>query len=54
MIEGEEARAEGGLVIKRLDYGIGQGDWEDTSLVADEVEIFFEIKATLDPSSIAQ
>lgn len=54
VIEGEEARAEGGLVIKRLDYGIGQGDWEDTSLVADEVEIFFEIKATLDPSSIAQ
>ena len=54
VIDGQNAQAEGGLTIKRLDYGIGQGDWEDTSVVANEVEIFFEIEARLDPSQNAQ
>jgi len=50
VIDGDRAEAEGGLTIQRLDYGVGQGDWEDPSLVADPVEIFFEIDAVLDPS----
>jgi len=35
--------ATGVLTIKRLDYGVGQGEWGDTSLVADEVQIKFRI-----------
>lgn len=29
--------------IKRLDYGVGQGDWGDTALVEDEVQIDFNL-----------
>lgn len=30
--------------LKRLDFGVGQGDWKDTSTVANEVRIRFELK----------
>ena len=33
----------GTLTIKRLRFGIGQGEWGDTSLVADDVQIKFKI-----------
>lgn len=36
---------EGRFVIKRLDFGIGEGAWSDTGTVADEVEILFRFKA---------
>jgi polyisoprenoid-binding protein YceI len=32
-------RAEGSFVIKRLDYRIGDGDWNDVSLVANDVQV---------------
>jgi polyisoprenoid-binding protein YceI len=35
--------ATGSLTIKRLEYGIGQGEWSDTSLVEDPVQIKFKI-----------
>jgi polyisoprenoid-binding protein YceI len=35
--------AAGTLSIKRLEFGIGQGEWGDTSLVEDEVQIKFKI-----------
>ena len=35
--------AMGVLTIKRLDYGVGQGEWGDTSLVEDAVRIKFKI-----------
>ena len=35
--------ATGQLSIKRLEYGIGQGEWGDTSLVEDAVQIKFKI-----------
>ena len=38
------ARAE--LAVMRLDYGIGQGRWQDTSVVPNEVVIFMEIIAS--------
>ncbi|MGI9484629.1 MAG: cytochrome b/b6 domain-containing protein [Geminicoccaceae bacterium] len=41
-----KAHAKGELPIKRLDYGIGQGDWASTGTVADEVTITVDIKAT--------
>ena len=36
---------EGALPIKRLAYNIGEGDWKDTSIVADEVIIKFRVTA---------
>ena len=40
------ARAVGELTVKRLDYGVGQGQWTDTSVVPDEVVIRIEITAS--------
>jgi len=34
---------DGALPIKRLAYGIGMGEWKDTSVVADDVQIKFHI-----------
>lgn len=36
---------EGALPIKRLAFNIGEGEWKDTSLVADEVIIKFRVVA---------
>jgi polyisoprenoid-binding protein YceI len=36
-------RAEGGFVLKRLDFKIGDGDWNDTSLVANDVQVRFRL-----------
>ncbi|MCE3261926.1 MAG: polyisoprenoid-binding protein [Pseudoduganella sp.] len=36
---------EGALPIKRLAYNIGEGEWKDTSMVADEVTIKFHVVA---------
>lgn len=41
--EGAAQVFDGTLSIKRLDYGIGQGDWTDTSIVADDVQLKFHI-----------
>jgi len=40
-----QARAAGELTVLRLDYGVGQGLWQDTSVVANEVVIRIEIIA---------
>lgn len=40
-----QARAVGELPVLRLDYGVGQGQWRDTSVVANEVAIRIEILA---------
>jgi polyisoprenoid-binding protein YceI len=37
---------EGALPIKRLTYAIGEGEWKDTSMVADEVTIKFRVTAS--------
>jgi len=36
---------EGQLPIKRLAFNIGEGEWKDTSMVADEVVIKFRVTA---------
>jgi len=36
---------EGSLPIKRLSFNIGEGEWRDTSLVADDVVIKFRVAA---------
>ena len=42
----KKVRAKGSVMIKRLDYGVGQGQWADTSLVKNEVQVNFTITAT--------
>ena len=36
---------EGALPIKRLAYNVGEGEWKDTSMVADDVTIKFHVVA---------
>ena len=36
----------GSLPIKRLAFNIGEGEWKDTSMVADEVLIKFHVVTT--------
>jgi polyisoprenoid-binding protein YceI len=38
--------ATGSFAIKRLDFRIGDGDWKDTSLVANEVQVRFKLALT--------
>lgn len=40
------ATFDGGFVLKRLDFGIGEGMWADVSTVANEVRVTFRIAAT--------
>lgn len=41
--EGTNQVFEGALPIKRLAFNIGEGEWKDTSMVADEVVIKFRV-----------
>ncbi|MFL9924338.1 YceI family protein [Herbaspirillum lusitanum] len=43
--EGATQVFDGTLPIKRLTYNIGEGEWKDTSMVADEVSIKFHFVA---------
>lgn len=43
---GASTTASGGFVIKRLDFRIGDGDWKDTSMVADDVQVKFKLTVT--------
>ena len=33
----------GDVVIKRLDFKIGEGEWADTSMVANDVQVKFKL-----------
>jgi polyisoprenoid-binding protein YceI len=44
--EGGQQVFEGTLPVSRLTYNIGEGEWKDTSIVADEVLLKFRIVAT--------
>jgi polyisoprenoid-binding protein YceI len=35
--------AEGAIQLKRIDYKIGDGDWNDVSIVANEVQVKFKL-----------
>lgn len=43
---GASTQASGSFVLKRLSYQIGDGEWSDTSLVADEVLVKFRLSLT--------
>ena len=40
---GATTTASGTFVIKRLDFRIGDGDWKDTSMVANDVQVKFKL-----------
>jgi polyisoprenoid-binding protein YceI len=40
------AALKGGVTLNRLDYGVGQGDWKDTTWVANEVRVKFDLRLT--------
>jgi polyisoprenoid-binding protein YceI len=44
-VEGGRQVFEGQLPIRRSTFGIGEGEWKDTSIVADEVVIKFRVIA---------
>lgn len=41
---GAQTTATGSFVIKRLDFKIGEGDWADTSMVANDVQVKFKLQ----------
>jgi len=43
---GPASTATGSFVIKRLDFKIGEGEWADTSMVANEVTVKFKLALT--------
>ncbi len=43
---GATTTAAGTLALKRLNFKIGDGDWKDTSMVADEVTVQFKLALT--------
>ena len=40
---GGNTTASGAFTIKRLDFKIGDGDWKDTSMVANDVQVKFKL-----------
>lgn len=44
--DGEQGVFEGGFVLKRNDFSIGDGAWADVSMVANEVQVGFYLVAT--------
>lgn len=44
--EGAGAWLEGGFVLPRLQFKIGEGEWSDTGTVADEVQVKFKLFLT--------
>jgi polyisoprenoid-binding protein YceI len=41
--DGRTATLAGGTRIRRLEFGVGQGDWRDTKWLDDEVEVRFDL-----------
>lgn len=44
--QGADGVFDGSFVIKRNDFGIGEGDWADPSIVANEIVVKFHVQAT--------
>ena len=38
------ARLEGTLAVKRLDFGIGRGEWTDTTYVGNDVDVAIDVR----------
>ena len=46
MQSGASSTASGSFTIKRLDFKIGEGEWADTSMVANDVTVKFKLALT--------
>ncbi|MHA6720977.1 YceI family protein [Sphingomonas sp. RS6] len=44
-IDGDKARASGTATVRRLAFGVGKGQWSDSSTVADAVSVTFRFNA---------
>jgi polyisoprenoid-binding protein YceI len=44
--DGKNQIFDGSLPIKRLAFNIGEGEWKDTGMIADEVVIKFHVVTT--------
>lgn len=42
-VNGNQAVLKGTAALKRLDFGVGQGEWKDTSSVGNEVSVQFSL-----------
>ena len=45
-VQGDQATFDGSFVIKRADFAIGEGEWADFSVVANEIQVKFKVIAT--------
>ncbi|AWI80071.1 MAG: polyisoprenoid-binding protein [Betaproteobacteria bacterium HGW-Betaproteobacteria-13] len=43
--QGTAATVKGSLKLKRNDFAIGEGEWADTTIVANEIQINFQLRA---------
>ncbi len=43
--QGKTATVKGSFELKRNDFAIGEGEWADTTIVADEIRINFQLRA---------
>lgn len=43
---GAQSTATGSFVIKRLDFKVGEGEWTDTSMLANDVQVRFKLALT--------
>ena len=44
-ITGNEARMKGDVMLNRLDYGMGAGEWEDAKTVGHDVQVLIDVTA---------
>jgi len=44
VVDGSAAWLKGSAKIKRLDFGVGQGEWKDTQWVANDVRVTFALR----------
>ncbi len=44
-IDGNTAHAKGEVTVSRTEFGIGQGQWAASTVVGDDVRIFFDLRA---------
>lgn len=42
-VPGQDAVASGSFALRRLDFKVGEGEWADTAMVADEVRVSFRL-----------
>jgi polyisoprenoid-binding protein YceI len=44
--DGRSAALDGSAVVNRLEFGVGQGEWQDTKWLADAVRVRFALMLT--------